>query len=253
MDIQIEDISQGRVRSALDHLTCVWGGERKDTSFITPLQAMIGFQDLEVDDIAQISNAAADRLRCRRGFKDGAFVADGHTHRRGPRDAAFVADHRNHRGSQDGGWHIHLSLMAVTAMTQQGGAFDARAEEHGTILLMPVPPEQARHEPPAEDPAGTDDRANCWVRPLRHTVPTSKNRFEDARTAMGLNRSQAKALFLTREHRLVLARGPPGTGKTQLVAAALHTWAQAVPRDAAVFAASPSNAATDNLLDRLAM
>ena len=40
-DIHIEDISPGRVRSTLDKLTCVYGEDRHDIAFITPLQAMI--------------------------------------------------------------------------------------------------------------------------------------------------------------------------------------------------------------------
>ena len=43
-DIHIEDISPGRVRSALDQLTCVWGEEGRDVAFITPLQAIISLQ-----------------------------------------------------------------------------------------------------------------------------------------------------------------------------------------------------------------
>ena len=98
-DIHVEDISPGRVRSALDKLTCVYGEERHDVAFITPLQAMITLQDLEVEDILQIKNASADRLRHRKRFRDGAFAADDHTHRpdrqdgaghAGPKDGAFV-------------------------------------------------------------------------------------------------------------------------------------------------------------------
>ena len=114
-------------------------------------------------------------------------------------------------------------------------------------------PERARDAPPAEASTETEDRSDCWVRPLRHIVPPSKKLFEEVAIATGVNQSQTKAFFFTRKHRLVLARGPPGTGKTQLAAAAIHTWATTVPRDSTIIAAGPSNAATDNLLDRLAV
>ena len=68
----------------------------------------------------------------------------------------------------------------------------------------------------------------------------------------GLNDVQRQAMFLTGEHRLVLVRGPPGTGKTQLASATIDAWAQELEGQDIVIAAGPSNTATDNLLDRSA-
>ena len=117
-DLHIEDISPGRVRSALDQLTFVWGEERRGVAFITPLQALIALQDLEVDDIVQINNAAADRLRYRRGFRDGAFVAD---------DALIAGTRRMallslRIVSKEICRMAHLSLVNATTKAQDGMA-----------------------------------------------------------------------------------------------------------------------------------
>ena len=240
-DVHIEDISPGKVCSALDQLTCVWGEERHDVSFITPLQAMITRQDLEEEDIVQINNAAADRLRYRRGFKDGAFAADDRTHRLDQQEGASVAEQR---GSQDGAF---VAEERDRKGTDRHCAFDARAEGQQPFSLKSVSPERTRDIPP------TEGYHECWVRPLRHIVPPHKKDFQEVAHATGLNRTQTGAFFLTRKHRLVLARGPPGTGKTQLAASAIHMWAKTVPSDSTVIAAGPSNAAANNLLDRTAM
>lgn len=118
--------------------------------------------------------------------------------------------------------------------------------------MKSVSPERAGVTPPAEASTEAGDRSDCWVRLLRHVVPAPKKHFEEVASVMGLNQSQTKALCLTRKHCLVLTRGPPGTGKTQLAAAAVHTWATTVPTDSTIIA-GPSNAATNNLLDRIAV
>ena len=51
---------------------------------------------------------------------------------------------------------------------------------------------------------------------------------------------------------VVLVRGPPGTGKTQMSAAVIDAWTRNLSKGEIVIAAGPSNTATDNLLDRIA-
>ena len=71
-----------------------------------------------MDDIVQINNAAADRLRYRRGFKDGAVVADGHTQLWDPQDGALslgIASKGTCRMA-------HLSMVNTTARAQDGMA-----------------------------------------------------------------------------------------------------------------------------------
>ena len=58
-------------------------------------------------------------------------------------------------------------------------------------------------------------------------------------------------MTITGNHRLVLVRGPPGTGKTQMSSAVIDAWTRNVSTDEIVIAAGPSNTATDNLLDRI--
>ena len=106
--------------------------------------------------------------------------------------------------------------------------------------------------PERECSSNAEEYQECWVRPLRHIVPPAEEHLTEAAVAARLNRTQTRALFLTRKHRLVLVRGPPGTGKTQLAAAAVRAWTQTVPSDSTIIAAGPSNAATNNLLDRIA-
>ena len=56
-------------------------------------------------------------------------------------------------------------------------------------------------------------------------------------------------MIITGRRRLVLVRGPPGTGKTQMSSAAIDAWARNASTDEIIIAAGPSNTATDNLLD----
>ena len=230
-DIHIEDISPGRVRSVLDKLTCMYGEERHDVAFITPLQAMITLQ-------VQINNASADRLRHGKGFRDGAFVADDHTLRPDRQDGAFVA---GHGGSNDGAFVAQERGRS----TDPRGAFDALPEEQQPFSLKSVASERDCSSP-------AEEYQECWVRPLRHIVPPAQEHLTEAAVASRLNRTQTRALLLTRKHRLVLVRGRPGTGKTQLAAAAIHAWTKTVPSDSTIIVAGPSNAATNNLLDRIA-
>ena len=90
----------------------MYGEERHDVAFITPLQAMITLQDLEVEDIVQINNASADRLRHRQGFRDGAVVADDHT--------ATLPDRTDRMA------HLSLGMvtrrMALLSLREEAGA-----------------------------------------------------------------------------------------------------------------------------------
>ena len=84
-----------------------------------------------------------------------------------------------------------------------------------------------------------------------YVKPPSDHDFEIASRKANLNRGQHHAMTITGEHRLVLVRGPPGTGKTQMSSAVIDAWARNVSKDEIVIAAGPSNTATDNLLDRM--
>ena len=98
---------------------------------------MITLQYLEAEDIVQINHTSADRLRHRKGFKDGAFVADDRTHRPDRQDGAFVA---GHGGSKDGAFVAQERGRS----TDPHGAFDARAEGQQPFSLKSVTPERAR-------------------------------------------------------------------------------------------------------------
>ena len=85
-----------------------------------------------------------------------------------------------------------------------------------------------------------------------YVVPPSDWDFESASPRAGLNDVQRHAMTVTGKHRMVLVRGPPGTGKAQMSAATIDAWARNVNDNDIVIAAGPSNTATDNLLHRSA-
>ncbi|KAG2444932.1 hypothetical protein HXX76_001668 [Chlamydomonas incerta] len=69
--------------------------------------------------------------------------------------------------------------------------------------------------------------------------------------AMGLNRSQVRALALALRHRLVLLQGPPGTGKTTTIVQFIRFLKQELRYPHPILAAAQSNVAVDNLLEGL--
>ena len=95
--------------------------------------------------------------------------------------------------------------------------------------------------------AGAYSDGCTWVKPLRHVRPPPQEVLQEH--AAGLNPSQRRALFLTRQHSLVLVQGPPGTGKTQMATAATQLWTDTLGDRAVVLAAAPSNVAANQLLD----
>ena len=85
-----------------------------------------------------------------------------------------------------------------------------------------------------------------------YVEPPTDRDFEEASAKARLNKAQRHAMAISARHRLVLVRGPPGTGKTQMSAAVIDAWTRNLAQDEIVIAAGPSNTATDNLLDRIA-
>ena len=60
-------------------------------------------------------------------------------------------------------------------------------------------------------------------------------------------------MSITGKHRLVLVRGPLGTGKTHMSSAVIDAWARNASKNEIIIASGPSNTATDNLSDRIVL
>ena len=93
--------------------------------------------------------------------------------------------------------------------------------------------------------------SDCWVRQCKYVRPPSDSDFETASRKANLNDGQRHAMIITGRHRLVLVRGPPGSGKTQMSSAVIDAWARNASKNEIIIASGPSNTATDNLLDRI--
>lgn len=93
----------------------------------------------------------------------------------------------------------------------------------------------------------------CWL--AQHGPPSiASNPINDRTCELfeGLDESQSKAmeLGLNKSKPVVVIQGPPGTGKTTVVCKLI---VEAVSRGERVLATAPTNAAVDNLVERLAL
>ena len=91
-DMEVESISTVRVDHALHELTTVRGAEEHNVSVITPLQAMLVYNNFTVDDIQNINDAEADRHRQERGFTLRRDSSDTRYYNRGASDASGASD-----------------------------------------------------------------------------------------------------------------------------------------------------------------
>ena len=242
MDLEIEAISTTRVDQALHTLTAVRGMEDHNVNIVTPLQALLVCNDFMADDIAHINKADSDRRRQRDGFtrtavnrrhkvnRDNIYAASdakGATDAIGASDASGASDAKAASGSKSSRQGNARAGVAGSSTDKSSMHFD-----HGTD----------------KDEAWAD----CWVRPCMYVEPPSDRDFDEASAKASLSRAQRHAMAITGRHRLVLVRGPPGTGKTQMSSAVIDAWTRNLSKDEIVIAAGPSNTATDNLLDRIA-
>uniref|UniRef100_A0A7I4DX35 Helicase ATP-binding domain-containing protein n=1 Tax=Physcomitrium patens TaxID=3218 RepID=A0A7I4DX35_PHYPA len=90
----------------------------------------------------------------------------------------------------------------------------------------------------------------CWLAqngPLRPASPVQQSSLKEVR----LDESQKRAIEmgLDRKRPVVVIQGPPGTGKTSVVTELIE---KAVMRGERVLATAPTNAAVDNIVERLA-
>eukprot|EP00250_Pteridium_aquilinum_P011366 c20015_g1_i1 orf=369-3419(-) len=93
----------------------------------------------------------------------------------------------------------------------------------------------------------------CWL--AQHGPPSTKRDWISDRSGElfeGLDESQSKAveLGLNKCRPVVIIQGPPGTGKTTVVCKLIY---EAVCRGERVLATAPTNAAVDNLVEKLAL
>ena len=92
-----------------------------------------------------------------------------------------------------------------------------------------------------------DTAAACFVDPIQ----CPQSRHQDITTVIfpfGSNLSQMQAIDNALNNQLSLIEGPPGTGKTQTI---LNILANLIIRDKNTLVASPNNAATRNVSDKL--
>ena len=188
------------------------------------MQALIAIDTFMSEDIRRINDATADRARHSTHFED-IVNQDTHSRRRRFTESATI------------------------------GASDARSSKQEAPTRADATPDTHRDVPDDQltQHGASDARTQeCWVRTSTYMQEPPREVFEVACRRARLNDGQRQAMFLTGKHRLVLVRGPPGTGKTQLASATTDAWAQNLEGQDIVIAAGPSNTATDNLLDRTA-
>ena len=219
VDMEIECISTGRVEQALHRLTEVRGMEDHNVTVLTPVQAMITLNCFMASHIKRINDAEAGRLLQKANFVPTEVRPnDKRGMKHGASDASGASDAH---GASDAKLFSATHCASDAYPSQPFGASDANTQD-------------------------------AWVRPCRYVVPPSDSDFASASRRAGLNDVQQHAMTITDKHRLVLVRGPPGTGKTQVSSAVINAWARNVTDNDIVIAAGPSNTATDNLLDRSA-
>lgn len=90
----------------------------------------------------------------------------------------------------------------------------------------------------------------CWL--AQHGPPSTRKADRSGQLFEGLDESQSKAveLGLNKCRPVVIIQGPPGTGKTTVVCKLVY---EAVSRGERVLATAPTNAAVDNLVEKLAV
>ncbi|RXW22819.1 hypothetical protein EST38_g3023 [Candolleomyces aberdarensis] len=111
----------------------------------------------------------------------------------------------------------------------------------GTVTLLKNPFVQAIFFP--------QDPKTQWPSPIRRPIPRSV-----VQTSRALNSSQTKAveaiISLDDRHRVVMIHGPPGTGKTTVIAASTQSIVQSDPL-ATVYLIAHSNVAVKNIAEKL--
>ena len=193
VDMEIEGISTVRVEQALRRFTEVQGVEERNVTVLTPIQAMMVLNCFMAADIKRINNAEANRLLQTKHF----VPTDG---RPGDKRAS------KHGASDAGGAPDAHGASDANTFPRMHGASDART-----------------YEPHGASDANTQD---CWVRPCMYVEPPSEGDFKSAGHRARLNEVQRHAMTIAGNHRLVLVKGPPGTGKTQMSSATIDAWAR---------------------------
>ena len=241
VDMEVENISIARVEHALRTLTEVRGMETHNVTVLSPIQAMMVLSDFMASDIKRINDAGADRRRQEDRFTpvDG-YLNDKRDKRYGASDASGASDAH---GASDA--RLSFSTRGASDANTSG----SKSSSHDTTRSGKSSLKSRRH---VQEDAESEAFEECWVRPRMYVRPPSDWDFESACSRAGLNDVQRHAMTVTGKHRLVLVRGPPGTGKTQMSHAVIDAWARNVSNNDIVIAAGPSNTATDNLLDRSA-
>ena len=283
LDVEVDDINPSRVRRALELVTRSHGGPNLRGKVFTPLQVLLGVNDIGAATVELINDASAATFRMKDGFRSEGrgtprcsicwepLTAEGE----GSPPTTYSCGHHFHRHCLDE-WRSQLAAPEGPTSCPRCGqqkkperddGSQAASSSHKRAPVGTAGASDAKRgrwcrregkeeeggsdpQPEEEEPLeGAPDLA--WARVLRHVAPPKQQTLLDVGQAMGLNASQKHAMVLTRQHYMVLAQGPPGTGKTKMAAATLLGWNQVLGEGEVILAAAPSHAAVDNLLDRV--
>ena len=221
--MEVENISTVCVDHALHELTTVRGVEEHNVSVITPLQAMLAYNDFMAPDIKNINDADADRRR----------QEDGFTPRWDPSDIRY-----NNRGAS-----VAIGASgaygAPVANTSSGSKDSRRGDTRSDA------PSSSKSRKLTQQDAQEASWSDCWVRPCKCIRPPSVSDFEIASRKANLNDGQRHVMIIT---------GRPGTGKTQMSPAVIDAWARNASTDEIIIAAWPVEhryGQPHNLLDRI--
>ena len=192
VDMEVENISTARVDHALHTLTTVRGMEDHNVSVITPLQAMLAYNDFMAADIKLINDAEADRRRQEDGFTLRWDTSD---KRYSNLDASVAcgASDANRASDAIGASGAYGAPVASTSSGSKGSRHgDTRSDS----------PSGSKSRKLTQHDTQEASWSDCWVRPCMYVRPPSDSDFATASRKANLNDGQRHAMTITGKHGL---------------------------------------------------